>query len=435
MKTLSLRSLFGGASIIAVGSGIVALLGFSQHVLLARALGPSAFGAWAVVTSFVGLTRGVVSFRMTEPLTRWLVELRQKSDVQGMAQLLSVALGLEIVIAVVAYVVVAIGAFFVSPQLAGGSAAFHVYVIFAMTALFGFADGVWYTVARDQRDFRVVAAFPVLHAGIRVAGICTLYLADRLTLTSAAIWLSLSSAAQLLILLVYLKHAISRKYGVRLSIQHLRGARNQDWYQAGFWPFLKSLYWSGSFTAAAKNADVLVLAYFRPAHEVGLYRLARTLANVLHLGTTALTSVLYQDVNEVIRRGDSRLLAPALRRIMPFWSGTVIVGCTAAVLISRDLIGFVFGPEYTGAWVPFCILMIGTAVVLLLFWSQPTVLALDQHAFYLKLFAITSLVALAAMLPAAWGWGGTGVAVVVTLMWSATYVGFTTRIRAVISPD
>jgi len=414
---LSLRTLFQNAAYLFTGNIGVAVLSFIQGVLITRALGPAEYGVWGVILAFSGMTQAFLSFRTTEPLTRYIVEYRQKEDNSSLQLLFTTALLTNLATRVLAYGVILAISPWVAQSIAGGANAIPVFGIYGATVLFGFADAIWFCVARDQKKFKLIAVIPLVLASIQLAGVFALWKLDRLDLMDLAVLFLGISTLRFFINIIYLRATIYRCYGIRIG-----GVNWREWYGQqkelyGFWHFMKTTYLSSMVSTLVKNGDVLILGYYRSDAEVGWYRLAKNLVAMIQQIGGALASVVYQDLNELIVAKKMDDVKRGIVRFSKVWIPSVFVGVAFAIMIAEPVIGLVYGVAFLPAALLFKILIIGAFVSLGVFWAQPIVLALGKINCNLISIVVSSIISISGMIYLGYYYGATGVAWGYVFMW------------------
>lgn len=106
--------------------------------------------------------------------------------------------------------------------------------------------------------------------------------------------------------------------------------------------------------------DVVVIGVFLTPAHVGAYELAWKVAAVVLVFTDAISSAAFPQLSEYtdtdridrIEATLTRLLTPSMAVVIPALFGTVV--------LSREILGIVFGPEYVLASLPLVVLMANT---------------------------------------------------------------------------
>ena len=187
---------------------------------------------------------------------------------------------------------------------------------------------------------------------------------------------------------------------------------------ADFWRFLRAGFFTGSLSAMVKNADILILGHWRPAQEVGWYRLAKSLAGTLQAAAGVLSQTIFQDVSEWVERRQAHhalvmLQASTRKLLLPFLAVYLVAGAALWWLLP-----WVYGRAFEPSRVLVLCLLLGTFVSSILFWVNPLLLALERFRAYVTILLATTCVTLVAQVALTPRYGAVGTALAVALAWA-----------------
>ncbi|ASK33667.1 flippase [Alloalcanivorax mobilis] len=115
----------------------------------------------------------------------------------------------------------------------------------------------------------------------------------------------------------------------------------------------------GALTLINSNTDILMLGFMRSEHEVGIYKVVVTGANLIIFGLQAINMVVAPQFSRLFtqKRMDDlqKIVTSSSRAILIIALPTVIV----VVLFGRQILGVVFGEEYKAGYLPLVILGLG----------------------------------------------------------------------------
>ncbi len=417
----SLRRLFTNGSYLFGGSAAAMALALLQTLILARALGPADFGIWSSVQAYVLVAYSLCTFRTSEPVTRYLVEFRERSQRDLVELLLGSALATEVVTRILALAVIVGSAPWLAKELPGGAGAIPLYMLIGTMQVCAVFDQVWFSVARDLGRYRAIAALNTVFPLMRVVGLAVLLAAGRLNLISAGWLMALTGAIQAILTGGCLFGAMAEGYGLRFGglarIQAFR--RRQE--LAGFWGFMGATFLWSICSSAIKEADTLVLGFFRSAEEVGWYRLAKSLAATLMRVGEMLSQVIYQDFSELVVRND---LAEVRRRVLLLcrtWLPLVVVTTLVGLLLARPVLVLVFGAAFEPSVLPFQMLLVASGFVTMFFWVRPIVLALELYWYNFRVTLVQGLLLLPLNIVMCQHYGILGATATLALSWIAGY--------------
>lgn len=370
------------------GSNTVsAALGVLQGIFVIRLLGDSGYGLLTIVMDFASNTNRLLSFRMSEVVVKYMGEALVQED-KGRAAAIVKGVGLlEAAMSVVAYLVLL-------ALSAWGARTFadtiEVISLFQFYGLFLLANLVYETsvgVLQTTNQFKQVAranfyqslALTVLIAAafvlnVGILGILTAYLIGK---TIAGTLVALSALREL-------NQALGP--GWRRAPLHLI----TDWKSILRFAFSTNL--NGTVNLFARDNIRLYLAWFLSNAQVGYFRLAASLINLVMLPIEPFIWPTYSEITRTIAQrqwGATRKLLRQVSTIGGIW--TLIAGGGLVVLgwwIIPLLYGNEMAPTYTGV----LILLTGYAFANILNWNRPLLLALGHPTYPLMVAAILGVV-------------------------------------------
>ena len=370
------------------GSNTVsAALGVLQGIFVIRLLGDSGYGLLTIVMDFASNTNRLLSFRMSEVVVKYMGEALVQED-KGRAAAIVKGVGLlEAAMSVVAYLVLL-------ALSAWGARTFadtiEVISLFQFYGLFLLANLVYETsvgVLQTTNQFKQVAranfyqslALTVLIAAafvlnVGILGILTAYLIGK---TIAGTLVALSALREI-------NQALGP--GWRRAPLHLI----TDWKSILRFAFSTNL--NGTVNLFARDNIRLYLAWFLSNAQVGYFRLAASLINLVMLPIEPFIWPTYSEITRTIAQrqwGATRKLLRQVSTIGGIW--TLIAGGGLVVLgwwIIPLLYGNEMAPTYTGV----LILLTGYAFANILNWNRPLLLALGHPTYPLMVAAILGVV-------------------------------------------
>ena len=162
----------------------------------------------------------------------------------------------------------------------------------------------------------------------------------------------------------------------------------------------------------AKQADMVILGYFRGPQEAGYYRLAKSLSSVVGYIVQPLQQVAYPRLAHLWGAGHRAQMGQTVRRYA-LWVGVPLAILVLSVIPAvHALMGIIVGEEYLPAVRALQFLLAGSAVWLAFFWLRPVYHALGEVKFWLINATIISILTVIGYVIAAPQWGHVGIAVV-----------------------
>jgi len=328
---------------VVTSAGVARLgLGFVASLLIARALGPAAFGTYAVLAATVGIVGGLAEGGLTEAAVLRLSAVWPEKP--GHAQERARAffwlrLGL-------AAVVVGVGCVVAEPF---ARSALNTDAGLLRWALLGIvataASGAVSAMLQATGAFGRMSSLTLFNTGLTALLAVVLALSARLDLLAALIVLGIGTS-----LGTFWLGASMLPARWRLSLPRLTELRAEARHliRTGRWLWLASL-----FAMLTANAEVLLLNRWAALPLVGAYALALNLASKADLVNTSLYTVLLPGVT---RLDDRAKVAAYLRRGM-LRGGLIALGLLVLIPVAEPVITLVYGAEYATAVIFFQLLL------------------------------------------------------------------------------
>ena len=359
------------------GSNTVsAALGVLQGIFVVRLLGDSGYGLLTIVMDFASNTNRLLSFRMSEVVVKYMGEALAQED-KGRAAAIVKGVGfVEAAMSVLAYLVLLALSAWGARTFAHNA---EVVYLFRFYGLFLLANLVYETsvgVLQTTNQFKqvgranfyqslavtvlIVAAF-VLKLGI--LGILTAYLIGK---TVAGILIALSAL---------------RELNNALGLEWMRTPLNRitDWKSILRFAFSTNL--NGTVNLFVRDNIRLYLAWFLSNAQVGYFRLASSLINLVMLPIEPFIWPTYSEITQTIAQrqwGATRKLLRQVSTIGGIW--TLMAG-GGLIALGWWIIPLLYGSEMAPAYAGVLVLLIGYAFANILNWNRPLLLALGHPTY------------------------------------------------------
>ncbi|HJS19945.1 MAG TPA: lipopolysaccharide biosynthesis protein, partial [Anaerolineales bacterium] len=158
--------------------------------------------------------------------------------------------------------------------------------------------------------------------------------------------------------------------------------------------FMLSTNLNGTVNLMVRDNIPLYIGYFLSATEVGYFKFALTLINLVRLPIEPFIWPTYAEISRTVsqRQWDvTRRLLKQVSSIAGVW--TLLTG-GGLIVLGWWLIPLIFGASYAPAYPAVVILMIGYGCANILNWNRPLLLALGQPLYPLFISAIVGAVEL-----------------------------------------
>jgi O-antigen/teichoic acid export membrane protein len=308
--------LFAGAA------AAVSLLSAVVKAVLARHLGSAAFGSFSFAVSFISLTAMVFEFGIFLPAARLAAKAEglQRRRIIGAAFVAYIPIG-------IAYSATVFGSSFVVDDFVNVDASHALRTVAALAAVYPLGLlALW--LAQGVDKLHIYSVTVLLGQVLFTASVVVVAAVSRITTPSALVLQALSMLVAWLAFLIWLRPAFA---GAR---QHLRPLV-RDTRSFGFQVYIGRLLSIGTY-----NMDILMVAIWASARQVGLYALAGALAGVIGLPVAGLANALFPRMVHA-------------REIRRQWLGIAwIVGLALACvvwLLAKPFFHHVFSRDYADA--------------------------------------------------------------------------------------
>lgn len=342
-----LRGTVGSAGLQLAGTA----LALFTSVILARALGPAGYGAFAFAIALIYLLAIPSALGLDQLLIREVaryVEGRRLAALKGLLRRSDqLALGVSLIIAsiagVVAYLMSEIKG--TSPMLSAVWMGLPVIPMLALTRLRQSALQGLDRVVRGQVPETV--AWPILFLMLIAAYL--LLLQHRLTAATALVLQVLACAGGLLLATVLLRrHLPVAVRGVHAEY------RTREWLGSAF-----PLVLVAGLQVVNARTDTMMLAALKGAEAVGIYGVASRGAGFVGFFLMAGQRSLAPTIASLHKRGDTA----DLQRIVTTTARWILVVSTPIALVfilgGRWILAFVYGPAFSPGHLPLALLSIG----------------------------------------------------------------------------
>lgn len=413
------RDLGRRGTVLLAGQLTAAVLAAAVVIVLARGLGPTTYGRFALISTSVFFIAQVIDVRIFEAAVRFGSDYIAIGRPLQARAVLELGLLLNLLGGLIAVGLIALFSALIADRLLGDPGLSGSVVLYGLVAPLSGLQGASYAVLRVLDRFALLAALTVVAAALRLVAACAVILSAgglREALVALLAAEAISAAAMTAVAL--------RTIGMRLPstlgfVEHARGVRSA-WPRMG--RFLAASNATGTLRIVNTQADVLLVGILASPAAAGVMKIARTF-------TTPLTMLAAPYAQALLPR---LMQAVSLRQFGRFDQLTlaagrslahVVIPIAAVIAVTAPLaVPLLFGPGYGQAALTILPLAIAAAIGGSLFWLQPAAIVLDLQTTSLRHLAVATLVqvALAVLLVPALGPAGAGIAALaLVVIWVA----------------
>lgn len=382
-----LQRVVRNSSYLFSSSAVSAVLSLVQGIFVVRLLGDSAYGLLAIIMDFASNTNRLLSFRMSEVVVKYAGDAIEQNNKEGAAALVK-GIGItEAVTSVLAYLVLlAISSW--GARIFANDAT--VAYLFRYYGLFLLANLVYETtvgVLQTTNQFKqvahanfyqsvattllIIAAF-VLRLGI--FGILAAYLVGK---TIAAILIARSAFREL-----------NNKLGNQWIHAPLRIVKN--WKSILRFAFSTNL--NGTINLFARDNIRLYLAIFLPDAQIGYFKLASQLINLVMLPIEPFIAPTYAEIARTIAQRQWQNTRKLLKQVSTIGGVWTLIAGGGLIALGWWIIPFLFGSNMLPAYLCLIILLVGYSFANVMNWNRPLLLALGHPTYPLMVAAITGVI-------------------------------------------
>jgi O-antigen/teichoic acid export membrane protein len=366
---------------------ISAALNFAQGILVVRLLGDSGYGLLATITVFASNVNRLLSFRMSEVTVKYLGEALTRKEGQRAAALVK-GIGLtEAITSVLAYMVLfALSSWGARTFTDDASIAY----LFRFYGLFLIANLVYET------------STGVLQATDKFDRVARLNMIQSVAMTFVIIAAFVLDWGMLGILAAYLTgKTIAGVMVVFYAMRELNDKLGAGWMRAPFglvvdWkPLLRfalSTNLNGTVNLFARDNVLLYLAIFLSNAEVGYFRLASYLINLMMLPIEPFIWPTYAEITKTIAQRQWQATRKLLKQVSAIGGAWTLLAGGGLAALGWWLIPFIYGSDLAPAYPCFLILLVGYGVANAANWNRPLLLALGHPNYPLMIAAVTGAV-------------------------------------------
>jgi O-antigen/teichoic acid export membrane protein len=385
-------------------------LAFAQGLVLARSLGPAGFGTLALILAITDVAQQLLSSRVWEAATTYVTRFRSNENHVAAAAIIKLCIAADGCAAMVASGIVFVVAPWLATWFVKDPSAVEALRVYALVPL------VMIPVATGRALLRIADRFRWLSLALVAEGVVRLLLVVAVVTTvggdlQAVVWAYLVAATFGATVTLWL---IARAWAV-LGLAPWRSARLSA--VPGLRSVIRFMVYSnvsGTFRLLSGKADVLLVGWFADPAAVGMYRLARTLADPLVALSDPVYQAVYPEMARLVHEGERTDVA-RLASTVRTWGWRIVVPVGALVTVAATwFIPTMFGESYADA-VPLTQILVWQMVWLPYIWVPGLLLALGSARTVTALTAADGVAYLALLLVLVPSFGVTGAAVATVL--------------------
>jgi O-antigen/teichoic acid export membrane protein len=390
-----LSTLLSSATLVFVGQIVYSASQLGERLVIARLLSPGAYGEVSIGLAVMStvVTVAMVGFRQGVP--RYISRYDDERDVRG-AWLTGIAIAGVVGVVLSAGLVLGSGA--VADRLFDRDGSVAMLAVFALAIPFNIGMQVGISAIRGlENTIYRTYTHHLLYPGLRLVILVALLTAGAGVLAAGYAYL-VAAAVTFVVVHLLLNRLIPLVGAVRTHAREML-------------LFSIPLVISTLLSRLLTRTDTIMLGYFRPSYEVGLYGAAFPLASALILILSAF-GFMYLPVASRLDSEDKRDEIDAIYKLTTKWIYVLTFPAfLTLVVFPGDVLSVVFGTQYAPASTALSILAIGFFTRAAFGRSRETISALGYTNYLLVTNAFAFIVNVGLNLLLIPRYGSTGAAV------------------------
>lgn len=385
-----LQRVVRNSSYLFSSSAISAMVSVVQMIIVTRLLDPDGYGlATGIIMVFASNVNRFLSFRMSEVVVRYTGETLTHENKDRAAALIKGIGMTEAVASIAAYFVLVALSPWAANALAKDPSTTPLFIFYGLFLLsnivYETSVGVLQATDRFHRVaranfFQSITVFILILVSAMwmptILGVLLAYLVGKMV---AGVIVTVSAVREL-----------NRTFGEGWSHVPLRMVSN--WKP--IWQFMLSTNINGTINLFARDNIPIYIGYFLSASEVGYFKFAMTLINLVMLPIEPFIWPTYAEITKTIAQQKwdaTRKLLRQVSSIAGIW--TLLTG-GGLIALGWWLIPLIYGRNYLPAYPAIVILLAGYACANVFNWNRPLLLALGRPQYPLLVAGVVGAVEL-----------------------------------------
>lgn len=365
-------------------NAVVAFLGFVQNILVVNLIGVTDAGLITTITTFASNVNRFLTFRMSEVVIQRMGAALSADKKTQAAVTVKAAMLTEAATSILAFIVLLLLTPWAAVNLGKDGQLVSLFAIYGIILL---SNGITESstgVLQALRRFNWIARVNMVQAIVTAVliGLAFLFLIDD----------SFSNTTKILVIVLVLTlgKTVNGLTLAILALLELHKTLGAVWWKAplaslpekrGMFSFMINSNLNGTVTLFTRDNIPLYLAALLSTTEVGYFKLALLLINLVLLPLDPFIWPTYAEITQTIAQkawDKTRLL---LRRVSLIAGSVVAVVGGGLALTGWFLLPFLYTPDAAPAYPVLLILLIGYGFASVFQWNRPLLLALGKPSF------------------------------------------------------
>ncbi len=348
---------------------------FLEVIILARVLGLEGFGLLTLVVAYVRIINSLLDFRVWESVVRYVGEFVERNESNHVLSMIKFSYIVDVLTGLIAFLVSISLANMANDMFIKSPDGFELILIFSFSLVVATAKSTSEALFRVFDKFKTIVFVKSSKSVFKLGSVLI------------ALYLGYGIKG---VLFAYVAVSFFEILLIQILINRILRQRGLDsWFSARVGLLshrMKEITWfllNTSFNATLGVANegkiaVLILGYFFGGGAAGLYKVARSVIKVL----SRLTDPLYEAIFPKLVSFSTLNLYDRLAEIIKFSVRSLLKFAIPVLIIillfAEQLIGLVFGDQYTIASNTMKVLTIAVLFKGSTFWLTPLLLAIGR---------------------------------------------------------
>lgn len=356
-------------------STTVTLIEFAQIVVLTRLLLPERYGVLVLVMTYVGMINQFLDVRVRETAVRFGTEFTTAGDLPRLAALLKMSYLVDVAIAFLSFAAVFVTAAWGSRIFLHAQDLAPLVQIYGLTVLAGCLKGTSNSILVIRDRFKWVSIYGVAMALCECASVTAAVLLG-FGVKGVLITLIITEVLRCLVSTILASRAMAGLIPLHLVARAPLSALSGRGWEIGRLMFHSNFM--GYFRMINTKVDFLILGAFRPAGEVGLYKLARSLATVIGRISDPFFGAILPDLSRLWVAGDEKAYKTLILRSSLVIGSAMAFAALFVSLFSTFIVQMTSGSAFAGAAPLLGISVWSFAIGGAFFWTWPAAVSIGR---------------------------------------------------------
>jgi len=343
-----------GAGFYFAGFAVSKVLAYFYRVIVARGLGPEAYGIFAIGLGIIGIVTIFAALGLYQGMLHFVAIYNSLGKQEKSRGTILLALKAQLISSIAFAAGLFLASDYIAVSLYREPGLAIVLKIFALSLPFAIiASGLMVVVLAFKKiEYKIYVRN--LIENIAKVSFTAIFLFLGFQLFGAALGVALSSVVALVVSLYIVQKKVFPLFGKNLKAKY--NGKELFYYS---WPLLAV----GFFDIIMSSIDVIMLGYLSKAYDVGIYGVASPTANLLIIASFAFGSLFLPIITGLYARKKLAALEKTFKTVSR-WTFAAMFPCLLfTILFAGEILEVMFGPVYAQGAGALIVLAIGIFMV------------------------------------------------------------------------